>query len=117
MKPQWSGSDQELWALNTNNVFFNKKNRTMNIVPSTTTTTCKLNTYFTLSFSVEGGAGSFQWQFGTLPEGLSCSGNTIFGKPTKVGIFNIRVSVSNSYGESTFAIITITVQGALQSDR
>jgi len=56
----------------------------------------KDNSYST-GFTASGGTGSYSWSVsGTLPTGLSVSGNTITGTPTETGTFDLTITACDS---------------------
>jgi hypothetical protein len=58
-----------------------------------------VGTSYSASFSSMGGSGAFTWSLsGTLPAGLSLSGNRLSGTPTESGSFPISVTATDATG-------------------
>ncbi len=66
---------------------------------------------YTQSFSVLGGSGAYTFgQTGSLPDGLSFSGNTLSGTPTQTGTFHFTVNAQDTtYGCTTSRNYTLNV--------
>jgi len=71
-----------------------------------------------LTFTVKGGIAPYTWAHtGTLPAGMSLSGNAgeevqITGTPTKTGTFPVTLTVTDSNDKTASAEVTITVKAA-----
>lgn len=63
-KQRWSGDDQDLWSLRSNNRLFNVKNKSIIVNPNSIINSCTVGQDLDLSFSALGGSGTYSWQFG-----------------------------------------------------
>ena len=66
---------------------------------------------YSATLSATGGTGTYSWSIssGTLPAGLSLSGNTISGTPTEAGTSTFTVKAADSTGSSGSKQLSITV--------
>jgi hypothetical protein len=74
----------------------------------------------TISPIIEGNAGgnvTYTITDGNLPDGLSLNGNTISGRPTKIGPFNFKIKADHANGKTfTTGAIQITINKAQLHD-
>ena len=70
-----------------------------------------VNTAYSQSLSAVGGNGNYTWSItsGTLPAGLTLSGNAISGTPTAAGTFNFTIGVNDSAGNTNAQALSIVV--------
>ncbi len=69
-----------------------------------------INWPFSQTFSSKGGYGAITYSiFGSLPAGLKLSGNTLSGKPTKLGTYPLTVTAKDSLGYSQVANANLVV--------
>jgi hypothetical protein len=68
------------------------------------------NTSYSQTLAAAGGSGIYTWSItgGTLPTGLSLTGNTISGTPTDNGEFNFTIQLSDGIG-SVARGVSITI--------
>ncbi len=70
---------------------------TLTMTPAAGTLNAPYATAFTQAFTASGGSGSFSYAVtGTLPAGLTFSGNTISGTPTVPGSYPITVTATDT---------------------
>ncbi len=82
---------------------------TLTLTPAAGTLTAAYATAFNQAFAASGGSGTFGYALtGTLPAGLSFSGNSISGTPTVPGSYNFTVTATDLTVTGTGAPFTIT---------
>ncbi|MGM9426711.1 beta strand repeat-containing protein [Hydrogenophaga sp. MI9] len=70
---------------------------TIALAPASTTFTATYGAAFSQSFTGSGGVGPYTYAItGTLPTGLSLSGNTVSGTPTVPGLSNVTMTVTDT---------------------
>jgi hypothetical protein len=67
---------------------------------------------YSYQLSATGGDGSFTYTTSPLPDGLSLSGDTIFGTPTLEGTTSINIDVSDNYGTTNSATTNLVINPA-----
>lgn len=70
---------------------------TLSQTPAATTFTAPYGTAYSQSFTASGGMGPYSYaQTGTLPPGVSFSGNTVSGTPTAPGSFSFSITATDT---------------------
>lgn len=79
--------------------------------PSTNVPVAYVGEAYTASLQVAGGVGPYTLRLasGRLPDGLTLSGSTLSGKPTKAGLFNFTVEASDASLSTKASPMSLTV--------
>jgi uncharacterized protein YhjY with autotransporter beta-barrel domain len=81
---------------------------TLTMTPAAGTLNAPYATSFSQTFTASGGSGSFSYALtGTLPAGLTFSGNTISGVPTVPGSYPITITATDTVLTGTGAPFTV----------
>src|SRR4051812_40902198 len=80
-------------------------------INSLTTASATVGTAF--SYTVSASNTPTSYNIGTLPPGLSASGNAITGQPTTAGTYQVALSANNNSGTGGTTTLTITVNAAV----
>ena len=69
------------------------------------------NTAYSADLTATGGTGTYTWSItaGSLPAGLTLSGNTISGTPTAAGTANFTVRATDTAGRTSTKNLSITI--------
>lgn len=87
----------------------------LTLTPAATTFTATYAVAYSQSFTAAGGIGPYTYaQTGTLPTGVSFSGNTLSGTPTAPGSFPITVTATDTGATGTGAPFTIAQSYTLE---
>ena len=81
---------------------------TLTLTPAATTFVAPYSVAYSQSFTASGGIGPYTYaQTGTLPPGVSFSGNTVSGTPTAPGSFSFTITATDTGSTGTGSPFTV----------